>query len=754
MIKKVSRIKNFGIYKDFSWNQLDDFKKKNLIYGWNYSGKTTLSKLFELLEFKNAERHFKGSEFDFEIEHDENSILINQENIIDCPFIIKVFNSEYIKRVFTWDLPGSDIEPISFYLGDPAGDIKSKLDRLEKENERLFKIKEERYKKIANRFSEYSKPNGKFSDQAKEIRDEYLPRLLQTHEFNKSHFQTRANTVKSDLEKHILDSTKKNKTKEQALSQNTFLKLDDDFKFSENLLSLTSDVKKVLEDSAPKAIPFPELDQDKELFDWVQKGLTLHENGENCKFCTNSLPNNRIENLNSYYSEKLQEIQDEISRIRKRIEDEIELVSLTFENELKLGGVYRKEYQENIATYKDNLKAYKVQLKTLKTDLDSKGKHIFNSISASNIDEISLTVDVSNIEAILKKHNTWLSEFDERKQKAVNKILNHYVAEYLKSEDYLSKEKESNSAKSIIDTIKARIADNDKEILSLNSQLSDKVKGKEELNTSLELLLNRDDIKIDISDDKFILKRDIFPATNLSEGEKSAIAFSYFLTELKSLSEESKLDKTIIFIDDPISSLDSNHIFQVRSLIQNFFTKNSFKQLFISTHSFEFLSVLLDTRLFGPTNREAGETKRPLYYIQRLKEGKAIIKKLPKAFSSYKSEYVGLFEIIKAFSELENKEDFPNILILPNAVRRFLELYTLMKYPSEKEVDRRVKEVFNPNSKPYHNTKLLHWFSHQNQVEKVQRHDDKLLQIEGAVDELLTYIENNDKLHWQGLIGD
>lgn len=754
MINKVSRIKNFGIYKDFSWNQLDNFKKKNLLYGWNYSGKTTLSKLFELLEFKNAERHFKGSEFDFEIEHNENSISVNQENITDCPFIIKVFNSEYIKRVFTWDLPGSDIEPISFYLGDPAGDIKSKLDRLENENERLVKIKDERYKKIVNRFSEYNKPNGKFSDQAKEVREEYLPRLLQTHEFNKSHFQTRANTVKSDLEKYILDSTKKNETKEQALSQNTFLELNDNFEFGENLISLTSDVKKILEDSAPKAIPFPELDEDKELFDWVQKGLSLHEDEENCKFCTNSLPNNRLENLNSYYSEKLQEIQDEISRIKERIENEEELVALTFENELKLGEAYRKEYQENISTYKVNLKAYKIQLKTLKKDLNLKGKHIFNSISASDIDEVSLNIDVTNIESILKKHNTWLSEFDERKQKAVNKILNHYVAEYLKSENYLSKEKESNSAKSIIDTIEQRITDNDKEILSLNSQLSDKVKGKEELNTSLELLLNRDDIKIDISDDKFILKRDTSSATNLSEGEKSAIAFSYFLTELKSLNEESKLEKTIVFIDDPISSLDSNHIFQVSSLIHNFFSKNSFKQLFISTHSFEFLSVLLDTRLFGPTNKKAGENKRPLYYIQRLKENKATIKKLPKAFSSYKSEYVGLFEILKDFSELEDKEDFPNILILPNAVRKFLELYTLMKYPSEKEIDLRVKEVFNPNERPYHNTKLLHWFSHQNQVEKVQRHDDKLLQIEGAVEELLAHIENNDEMHWKGLIGE
>jgi hypothetical protein len=76
-----------------------------------------------------------------------------------------------------------------------------------------------------------------------------------------------------------------------------------------------------------------------------------------------------------------------------------------------------------------------------------------------------------------------------------------------------------------------------------------------------------------------------------------------------------------------------------------------------------------------------------------------------------------------------------------------------MKYPCEDVVDIRVKKVFSPDDKPYHNTKLLHWFSHQNQYEKIQRHDDKLLQIESAIEDLLKHIEEHDELHWKGLNG-
>jgi hypothetical protein len=48
----------------------------------------------------------------------------------------------------------------------------------------------------------------------------------------------------------------------------------------------------------------------------------------------------------------------------------------------------------------------------------------------------------------------------------------------------------------------------------------------------------------------------------------------------------------------------------------------------------------------------------------------------------------------------------------------------------------------------------LHWFSHLNQFEKVRQHDDKLLQIEGAIKELMKHIKEKDELHWKGLNGE
>jgi wobble nucleotide-excising tRNase len=756
MITKINKIKDFGIFQNFAWDGLDSFTKKNLIYGWNYSGKTTLSKLFQNLEFKDKNKYFSGSEFDFTTEKNNTATHHTQNDLVSFPYAVKVFNTNYLKRIFTFDEPNSGIQPISFYLGDPSGELDKKIKNLDKKKVQLENIRDNRYQKIVDEFNNYNKTSGKFSVKAKDIRENYLDNKLDQNKLNKGVIQQIADTIKADLTTYILSATERDKTKAEAIAENTFDTQKEDYGFTENLETLAEEVKGILEDTAPKSIPFPELDENSALFDWVQKGIKLHEGETECKFCTKTLPENRISDLNSYYSKKLKEIQDAVAKTQEKIKSEKEKLKITFPDKKNLGNGFQSDYQNAVDNYDETVKKYKTQLSILEYDLKRKTSDYFNNIPSTEIELITFEEDCKEIKEAVKAHNDWLAEFDENKKKSLAKILNHYVAEYLQAEDYNKKEADKNQAVTIISNINSKIATNKTDKLALEAQLKSSVKGQSELNDILEILLHRDDIKIEIRNDKFTLERSGHPASNLSEGEKSAIAFAYFLTELKALRNDDppKLPNTIVFIDDPISSLDSNHIFQVRLLLHNFFKVTDFAQLFISTHNFEFFSVMLDTRLFGTIKRDTNENKRPLYFIKRNDNNTALIKKLPSSFSSYKSEYVGLFHTIKEFNDLESKEDFPNLLILPNAVRRFLELYTLMKYPSDSEVDNRVKRVFNPEDKPTYNTKLLHWFSHQNQFEKVQQHDDKILQVEDVIKELLEHIKTKDELHWKGLIGD
>jgi len=754
MIVKINKLKRFGIYQNYSWGEIDDFKNKNLVYGWNYSGKTTLSKLFQVLEFKDKNKCFSGSEIEITINDGANTKTINQENLASFPFYVKVFNSEYIKRIFTWDDPKTGFNPIAFYLGDEAGDLKGKIKKHETIIENLTNLRENKYKPIIETFESYNKPNGNFTRKAKEVRDNYLPGLFDPTTFDKGHFKQIADTVKPNIDGFILTPSERVTTKKEALAEKKYDPQNENISVTESLEKLAQSVKSILEDTSPKSISLPNLESNTELFDWVQKGIPLHKDSTECKFCTNLLPEDRISNLNSFYSKKLKEIQDAIDKEIKLIDEEKKIIDVKFPNKLEIAEIFQSEYQSALDEFQIQKDIYEEKLSILKDDLKSKGSSIFIPIESTEFENVTLRSNFEAIEAIIVRHNDWLEQFAERKDAAIKKILNHYVAEYLKTEDFNKKEIDNDCSIKVIQKIEEKIKKYLDLIFDYNSQLSDKVKGQSELNDILEILLHRDDIKIEIRDDKFRLERSGYPAEHLSEGEKSAIAFSYFLTELKAFRNDDppKLPKTIIFLDDPISSLDSNHIFQVRSLLKDFFKLEDFAQLFISTHNFEFFSMLYDSGIFS---RKQTEINRPLYFIKRDNSGISTIEKMPKTFSNYKSEYVGLFHILKDFNDSEDKENFAYLLLLPNALRRFVELYTLTKYPANNDstVDHRVDLIFKSNEKPHHNMKLLNWFSHQNQLEKLQQHDEKLIQIKEAIHDLIEYLENEDVLHWNGLNG-
>ncbi|ECL4970759.1 AAA family ATPase, partial [Campylobacter lari] len=81
----------------------------------------------------------------------------------------------------------------------------------------------------------------------------------------------------------------------------------------------------------------------------------------------------------------------------------------------------------------------------------------------------------------------------------------------------------------------------------------------------------------------------------LSEGEKTLISFLYFLQLCQGKKEKNEaiLDK-IIVIDDPISSLSFNYIYEIAQLIKHTFFENAlYKQIFIFTHNLYFYHEFL-----------------------------------------------------------------------------------------------------------------------------------------------------------------
>ena len=93
MITKISKINNLGIFKNFHWddNNLNTFSKRNIIYGWNGTGKTTLTRLFGCLNEGNSKEY---PELEYRIYENDKPYKQGQSYNKS----VKVFNEDYINR--------------------------------------------------------------------------------------------------------------------------------------------------------------------------------------------------------------------------------------------------------------------------------------------------------------------------------------------------------------------------------------------------------------------------------------------------------------------------------------------------------------------------------------------------------------------------------------------------------------------------------------------------------------------------------
>lgn len=135
MIRRIEHLRNFGIYRNFVGNEasgIPAFGKFNLIYGWNYSGKTTLSRVFQSIECKSLSREYAPASF--KITLDDGSEL-NSSNLLQAP-TVRVFNRDYVTENFQQEHSA----PAVFIVGKENVELKTRLAQLQGRRAGLEKI--------------------------------------------------------------------------------------------------------------------------------------------------------------------------------------------------------------------------------------------------------------------------------------------------------------------------------------------------------------------------------------------------------------------------------------------------------------------------------------------------------------------------------------------------------------------------------------------------------------------------------------
>jgi wobble nucleotide-excising tRNase len=267
---------------------------------------------------------------------------------------------------------------------------------------------------------------------------------------------------------------------------------------------------------------------------------------------------------------------------------------------------------------------------------------------------------ISLVNGVIAAHNKSVEQFFEEAKKSRIAIDAHIVAS--KSRDFqLQRILDSQDLLRIDIKSKEKVVGESETMLSKKKlELADDTFILEKLNSDLHKFMGSNEITlIRNAEGGYIIERNKKIANNLSEGEKTALSLVYFVNKLGEL--DTKLTDTIVVLDDPISSFDSNHLFAACSYIMNHCL--GARQLFLLTHNFWFFKLNRDW-LLNKYNKES-----QVYSIKR-----GLISKAEPALVNHHSEYHFIFSTILGWSNCD-AIDWKESFSIANSCRRLLESF-------------------------------------------------------------------------------
>ncbi|MDX3914540.1 MULTISPECIES: AAA family ATPase [Olivibacter] len=698
-ILKFIEIKKLSIFDNFSWNCSEDFRKYNLIFGFNGSGKSTLSNLFNLIaKNQNFPSEKKQDLFDDLKCSDDAKVkfLCTDKETLLYPLTgdghnnnksIYVFNSNFVAD-HVFDGRKGKIQKFNVaetVLEDPEivelNEIieKKELDKGKSESEQEeYKSSFEAIKQQFNKKFRETFPSGN-------LRNPNFPDVQSIPTENKSDLEL---AIRQKISEYQI-------SKDQAaliadiekLGNVSFSQISLDFPSLKTLLNTTAREKavttlkskietfqaKVNEEDISKIEP------------WYRFGKLLLEKSNQtdettCPLCNSNLNNtiiDLIKEFGEYFDSSYEEFKQNIADHTRQLATAQNFCTANKDSKTTL----QQEATKYNAMLENKMPDVRIdgltsQIKTLTDLVDDKGNN------SSKIIDFELT----NIQSAIENYNEDIKKLTDFKDELISTLQARRKSPETLETDIrrlyskliileLNGHEDKNNVKKYHE-LSSQIATYNNELIQHSTAKMQRLRAlkleAKKVGEYLEKLginhftidLNEEDdnenILIKYNNSEKIRKR---LRNTLSDGEKTALAFAYFLSKVTT--EVKDKGNTIIVIDDPISSLDDNRLYQTAYLIHKEF--KDYRQLFILSHNLLFMKFL------NPNFRV--KTSKSCYLINR-----GCISDLPKSLQNFQSPYFYMLESLLEFSSDETPNYEEARKYLPNYIRRILETFFSFKY--------------------------------------------------------------------------
>ncbi len=455
--------------------------------------------------------------------------------------------------------------------------------------------------------------------------------------------------------------------------------------------------------------------------EFIETGLELLSETGNCPFCEQTFTQT-ASNLIDQYTKFLADEEAKTVKLLNQQKDYLRTLLKQFIS-------YSNEVNDRIIAYTTYTTKYIPSLENSK--LDSLGiddlKELFTNL-AKEIDkkikkiDAPIVVDKKTVKEIESKISSLETVIVQNNQKI--KELNNKLS----SIDNENKEVRRNLCKAVFNDIAKLQKSNVDNLNILNTdllELDKDIREKEEKQKVSKKKKVAESVKNVLKyffGNKYSLDKDSFRLTLnekildegqakdvLSDGEKNVIAFAYFIGDIHlKVEKEDDYNNLFFVIDDPISSMDFNHVYSICGIMRNLkdIIKSDRERFIILTHNIDFMRVL------------AGNTIVSKSFI--LKDSKL------KEFNN--SLTVPYINHLHDIYNVANKTELPKHTTA-NSIRHIIE--TLNKFENIDSttdlISKYIKDNFPEESKTY---TLINDLSHGGwRTEQAPIHDDDFVLV-------------------------
>lgn len=722
-ITKIDTIKDMAVFKNFQWatsvrddgNNIAEFKKINILYGRNYSGKTTLSRILRAMETGAISDKYSFPKFQLSLDESAN---VTQDLLTNHGQVIRVFNEDFVKENLRFIVDDEQTINSFAILGEDNAKLEEEIKTLEAE----LGTDEDKSGLIGKMIQAVG--NFQLTKRQYETNSSSLENKLRD-KANKAGTGIKHNKIfgvvtynspkiKADIKTVCAESYTQITSKQldqyhDLLKEEPKKEIQESTDFNLKYSTLVSKAKELIEKKIQASDPIQELLNDAILETWVRDGREHHkEKRSRCAFCGNDLPSDLWGKLDKHFNKESEALRTAINSLISSIETEKKrspkLIKIktsdfysSFSSDLE---ILESEFVAQSTAYCEALESIKTQLSERINDIFKSCTFIEPTSTVQSLDAIR-----NSYEELRINSNEFTASLSAQQSKARTILRLHEVSTFITDIKYSDECTIIETLKDTMDNAKlakidaqTKVAEKKVGISELKAQLKDESKGADKVNDYLNNFFGHQSLSLKAIENtseegpagyRFEVTRNDQKAFHLSEGECSLIAFCYFMAKLEDV--ETKGNQPIVWIDDPISSLDANHIFFVYSLInakivtpekyeENGKTKERerFKQLFISTHSLDFLKYL--KRLPGALNKKESQ-----YFIINRSDQISHIFLMPRYLKDYVTEFNYLFNQIHecALIEVVDDKNYTTFYNFGNNTRKFFEIYLYYKYPNQ-----------------------------------------------------------------------